>query len=70
MTFKYQESFAGELYHLWLDGKDTHVRNTIRQLKNKAQSAYICGVVVYYLGRDNDISSAGEFIAYMHPDFK
>lgn len=68
MIYKYQTEFAQELTDAWIDGKDTHVRTTIRNLKNKAQSAYIAGEVVYNLVQQVEIAEAARFVVFMHPD--
>lgn len=66
--YKYQEAFAQELTDAWIEDKDTHVRTTIRNLKNKAQAAYIAGEVVYNLIQQVSVSEAARFILFMHPN--
>lgn len=59
--FKYQEEFAQELATSWRNGNREYVRTTIRNLKNKAQAAYIAAAVQGNL-------VGGDFIAFMHPN--
>lgn len=72
--FRYQETFADNLTSRWLQGKNTYVRGTIRQLKNKAQAAYVAGLVVYNLmttpqtSETDRLSMSAKFIRYMHPN--
>lgn len=69
MNYKYQEQFAYELSDSWLAGNHKHVRITIRQLKNKAQAAYIAAHVAMLLTLvKDDYKAAGQFVALMHPD--
>lgn len=67
--FKYQEQFALQLTDNWNSGKCTEVRLTIRQLKNKAKSAYISGLITYNLAI-HDIHEAACFVSFMHPDYQ
>lgn len=69
MTYKYQDEFATKLTERWEMGDCVDVRTTIRNLKNKAQSAYIAGQVVYKLAI-GDLNAAAGFISFMHPDYK
>lgn len=66
-NFKYQEQFAEELAEAWLNEKREHVRTTIRNLKNKAQAAYICGSVAMLLATGTN-NIAGDFLRFMHPN--
>ena len=65
--FKYQEQFASELTEAWLAGKREHVRTVIRNLKNKAQAAYIAAQVTVNLV-DEGKAFAGDFAIFMHPN--
>lgn len=62
-NYKYQEQFAQELAESWLNGNKSHVRTTIRNLKNKAQAAFIAASVTDMLGDD-----AVAFVAFIHPN--
>ena len=62
--FKYQEQFAADLTAKWLAGHRSEVRITIRQLKNKAQTAYIAAAVAMNLGS----SAALSFVEFIHPN--
>lgn len=69
--FKYQEQFSEELAASWANGNYAYVRTTIRNLKNKAQSAYIAASVVVHIRNNNDEQArenAKYFLAYMHPN--
>jgi DNA polymerase III delta subunit len=66
-TFKYQEQFASELTEAWLAGKREHVRTTIRNLKNKAQAAYIAAQVAANLVEEGK-AFAGDFVIFIHPN--
>lgn len=66
-TFKYQEQFASELTEAWLDGKREHVRTTIRNLKNKAQAAYIAAQIAVNLVEEGK-AFAGDFVIFIHPN--
>lgn len=70
-TFKYQETFADDLTQAWLDGKGEHVRTVIRNLKNKAQAAYIAAQVAANLREsftEDGEEHAGLFADFMHPN--
>ncbi|WP_020469646.1 hypothetical protein [Zavarzinella formosa] len=67
-TYRYQEEFSAELTQAWLAGKQEHVRLTIRQLKNKAQAAYIAAMVAVNLANDQAFL-ADEFCDFMHPNY-
>lgn len=62
-TYKYQEDFAHELVESWVNGNRSHVRTTIRNLKNKAQAAYIATLIAIELGE-----GALSFAAFIHPN--
>ena len=66
-TFKYQEQFASELTEAWLAGKRVHVRTTIRNLKNKAQAAYIAASVATQL-QGHSLNKALAFVEFIHPN--
>lgn len=68
--YKYQEAFAAQLAMEWHHGNCIYVRATIRNLKNKAQAAYIAGEVVYQLATNDSLDAANGFIAFMHPNNK
>jgi len=65
--FKYQGEFAAELTEKWLAGNHTQVKLTIRQLKNKAQAAYIAARVTLNLATENN-EQAKDFVEYIHPN--
>lgn len=65
-TYKYQEQFAHQLAAEWLNGDQSGVRSKIRQLKNKAQAAYIAAQVTMYL-LDKSHGDATHFVEFMHP---
>lgn len=68
-TYRYQQEFANELTQKWLDGKHEYVRITIRQLKNKAQAAYIAARVAFLLQTHHGESGAAEaFVEFIHPN--
>lgn len=67
-TYKYQEAFADELAASWHNGNCAYVRTTIRNLKNKAQAAYIAGEVVYQLAKEENLDAAKGFVSFMHPN--
>ena len=48
-TYKYQEQFSADLTTKWLKGERSEVRIIIRQLKNKAQAAFIAARVTLNL---------------------
>ena len=66
-TYKYQEEFASELTQAWLAGNREHVRTTIRNLKNKAQAAYIAARVAVNLVEEGK-AFAGDFVTFIHPN--
>ncbi len=66
-NYKYQEQFANELAESWLNGNREHVRSTIRNLKNKAQAAYIAAQLAVNL-MDVERYEADCFSAFMHPN--
>lgn len=66
--YKYQTEFAAKLAAEWHNGNGVYVRTTIRNLKNKAQAAYIAGEVVYQLATVVGLPAARDFIAFMHPN--
>lgn len=68
MIYKYQETFAKELANSWLNGNKSDVRTKIRNLKNKAQAAYIASAVVLCLMDCALPYSASEFVAFIHPN--
>lgn len=76
MTFKYQETFAEDLALSWAKGNHSNVRSIIRNLKNKAQAAYIALKVASYLvgfeyeehENGTSVSYVQEFIEFMHPN--
>lgn len=68
MTYKYQEQFASELSESWLNGNREYVRNTIRQLKNKAQAAYIAAHVTFLLILNDNALDAQQFVSFIHPN--
>lgn len=63
-NYKYQAEFAQELTESWLNGNREYVRLTIRQLKNKAQAAYIAASVATNLTPDH----ASAFVNFIHPN--
>lgn len=65
-TFKYQEEFAEELAIKWAEGKRSYVRGTIRQLKNKAQTAHVSALIAHILEPEPRL----DFITFMHPNNK
>lgn len=66
-NYKYQEQFASELYTSWLNGNHSDVRTKIRNLKNKAQAAYIAAHVATLLAND-DGQQAVSFCVFIHPN--
>lgn len=66
-NYKYQEQFASELYQSWLNGNQSDVRTKIRNLKNKAQSAYIAAHVSALLANDG-MQQAISFCVFIHPN--
>jgi hypothetical protein len=64
--YKYQESFAEELAESWLNGNRSHVRTTIRGLKNKAQAAYIATFIALWLQENGHNSLV--FLSFIHPN--
>ena len=67
-TYKHQESFAREMADLWEAGAQASVRGTIRNLKNKAQSAYIAARVAFLLGEGENEETVVEFLDFIHPN--
>ena len=67
-TYKYQEQFSKDLTAKWLAGQRTEVRIIIRQLKNKAQAAYIAAAIVLNLFDQGKDDRAGDFVAFIHPN--
>ena len=67
-TFKYQTEFAADLAKAWLEGKHEHVRTLIRNLKNKAQAAYIEAAIVIIFCAGEDRENATAFVDFMHPN--
>lgn len=65
--FKHQETFANELADQWLNGNREHVRTTIRNLKNKAQAAYVASYIALVLPAHNG-DHATQFVRFMHPN--
>jgi hypothetical protein len=65
--YKYQAEFASELTEAWLSGKREHVRTVIRNLKNKAQAAYIASQVTLNLVEEGK-AFAGDFVVFIHPN--
>jgi len=65
-NYKYQEQFAMELAELYLKGGESAVRLNIRNLKNKAQSAFISAQVALSLLSMNVDPS--DFCKMMHPN--
>lgn len=65
-TYKYQEAFALELAESYMNGNKSHVRTTIRNLKNKAQAAYIASATALYINASS--KDAAEFVAFIHPN--
>lgn len=66
--FKYQETFALELTTAWNEGKKEHVRTVIRNLKNKAQAAYIASLITLNLARDYAPAVARNFTDFINPN--
>jgi hypothetical protein len=64
---KYQAEFAAELTEKWLAGNHEQVKMTIRQLKNKAQAAYIAARVTLNLTTEAN-EQAKSFVEYIHPN--
>lgn len=64
--FKHQEQFAEDLTTSWINGNREHVRTTIRNLKNKAQAAYIASFITLWLAEYD--STALVFVSFMHPN--
>lgn len=62
--YKHQEKFAEDLAAQWMNGNCQHVRTTIRNLQNKAQAAYITGMIALKLDQPEG------FVTYMHPNLK
>lgn len=60
--YKYQEEFVAQLITEWMNGDNTGVRTKIRNLKNKAQAAYIAAAIAQQL------DDAEEFVTFMHPN--
>ncbi len=67
---KHQEQFAHELSDIWLAGNKEYVRITIRNLKNKAQAAYIAAAVAALLVslEESPFDAVTHFVAFMHPN--
>lgn len=65
-NYKYQEQFALELSEQWINGNHSHVRSTIRNLKNKAQAAYIASATALYINACE--KDAAAFVAFIHPN--
>ena len=74
-TYKYQEQFSADLAAKWLAGQRSEVRITIRQLKNKAQAAYIAAAVALNLfdhGSKHDGNGfvlTADFVNFIHPNY-
>lgn len=66
-NYRYQEQFAASLAKAWKDGKGEYVRNTIRGLKNKSQSAYIAAAVAVNIAFYSE-NAARAFTDYIHPN--
>lgn len=67
--FKYQETFAEELFESWQSGNYAYVRTTIRNLKNKAQASYIAASIAANLTLGaTDSTAVNNFLKYMHPN--
>lgn len=71
--FKHQEQFATELTESWINGNKKHVRDTIRNLKNKAQASFIAASVHAELkARESQgvcqDGSGSDFVRFMHPN--
>jgi len=62
--FKYQIGFANELAVKFEQGNHAEVRNVIRNLKNKAQAAYIAAFVAMQLGEEK----GWQFVDFMDPN--
>jgi hypothetical protein len=60
----YQIGFANELAVKFEQGDHNEVRNIIRNLKNKAQAAYIAAFVAMQLGEDK----GWQFVDFMDPN--
>ena len=69
-TFKYQTEFSNDLTAAWREGKQEHVRTVIRNLKNKAQAAYIAAAIVIIFCAGEDRDNATTFVDFMHPNNK
>lgn len=67
--YRYGEQFARDMAAQWLNGNREHVRTTIRNLKNKAQAAFIAASVAFELA-DTDTGDhvAAGFVRFMHPN--
>lgn len=65
-NYKYQEQFALDLAESYMNGNREHVRSTIRNLKNKAQAAYIAAAVALYINASS--KDAAGFVAFIHPN--
>jgi hypothetical protein len=66
-TFKYQSEFASDLTAKWLAGQRSEVRIIIRQLKNKAQAAFIAAQVAINLLEEGK-AFAQDFASFIHPN--
>ena len=66
--YKYQEEFAQDLTNEWQAGEQTAVRSKIRNLKNKAQAAYIASQVTFLLATGTSTDAAQRFAEFMHPN--
>jgi lauroyl/myristoyl acyltransferase len=65
--YKYQEEFAEQLAKEWVAGDYNGVRTKIRNLKNKAQAAYIAARVTLNLEVIQH-EHARDFVGTMHPN--
>lgn len=66
--FKYQEDFAQQLTTEWLNGDYSGVRTKIRNLKNKAQAAYIAAHIAAALTHGLNKDAGLEFVQFLHPN--
>lgn len=67
--YKYGEQFARDMAAQWLNGNRKHIRTTIRNLRNKAQAAFIAASVALELTHsDVDRFTAADFVRFMHPN--
>lgn len=66
--FKYQSAFAHELANSWVCGNHGYVCTTIRNLKNKAQAAYIASMIALTIAEGFGLEKAHDFVDFIHPN--